>query len=208
MPASSPPPPSGAITASTSGRSSTISSPMVPLPEMKSIVVERMDEPAAHAIRPVLFDRAPAFIVRHLDDGGAEPLDGAQLRRGSGVHHHDAAGRAGQARGERDPLRGVSGADRPDAVRELLPAEVADGVLRSADLEGADRLERLQLEKNLGTGVRVPGSSRRTSGVRMAARYTVSAASRMVSREMRLVVARFRSRSTDGDRSRPFRARQ
>ena len=44
MPASSPPPPIGAITASTSGRSSTISRPIVPLPLMKSIVVERMDE--------------------------------------------------------------------------------------------------------------------------------------------------------------------
>ena len=41
---------------------------------------------------------------------------------GRRVHHHDAAARARQARGQRDPLRGVAGADRPDAVGELLAA--------------------------------------------------------------------------------------
>ncbi len=48
--------------------------------------------------------------------------------------------------GERDALAGVSGAHRPDAVAPLVCAELSDGIVRAADLEGADRLERLELE--------------------------------------------------------------
>ena len=50
MPASRPPPPSGATTASTSGRSSRISRPAVRVAGNEVVVVERMHEVAAHAV--------------------------------------------------------------------------------------------------------------------------------------------------------------
>ena len=53
-------------------------------------------------------------------------------------------------RRERDALRGVAGADRPDAVGELVGRQPADGVVGAADLEGADRLQRFELEEDLG----------------------------------------------------------
>ena len=116
----------------------------------------------------VRLDRAPALVVGRLDDRRAEPLDGAQLGLGRGVHHHHAAARAGLARGERDALRGVAGADRPDAVaRAARRGSRAHGVVGAADLERADRLQRFELEEDL----RAAGRDRRrvgTSGVRTA----------------------------------------
>ena len=49
---------------------------------------------------------------------------------------------------ERDALAGVSGADRPDTITPLVRAELSNGVVRAADLERANRLKRLELEKD------------------------------------------------------------
>ena len=51
------------------------------------------------------------------------------------------ARRAGLARGERHALRGVAGADGPDAVRQRVGGQLRDGVHRAADLERPDRLK-------------------------------------------------------------------
>ncbi len=68
---------------------------------------------------------------------------------GRRVHHHDRAGRAGLPRGVRDTECGVAGADRPDAVGELIGRQLADDVERAANLERADRLEHFELEVEL-----------------------------------------------------------
>ena len=53
------------------------------------------------------------------------------------------------ARGERDALRGVAGADGPDAVFQLVRRELSDDVVGAADLERADRLQHLELQIQL-----------------------------------------------------------
>ena len=58
-------------------------------------------------------------------------------------------------RRERDALRGVAGADRPDALGELARRQLPHGVVGAADLEGADRLQRFELEVDLRV---VPGA--------------------------------------------------
>ena len=110
------------------------------------VVVERMDEMAGHPLRAVLDHGTPALVVRRLHDAGAEPFDGAELGLGCGVHHHHAARRTDLARGERDALRGVTGAHGPDALRQLLRAKLSHRVIRAADLERSDRLQRFELE--------------------------------------------------------------
>src|SRR5687768_4496491 len=116
------------------------------------VVVERMDERAGHAFGPVLLDRAPALLVGTLDDGGAEPFDGPEFRLRRRVHDHDAARRAGGARRQGHTLRGVARAHRPDTSGQLRRGEVADRVVGAANLERTDRLQRFQLEKDLGPG--------------------------------------------------------
>jgi hypothetical protein len=108
-----------------------------------------MDEEAVHPVRPVCFDRAPAFLVRRLDDGRAEPLDGVQLRRRGRVHDEDTARGASHPGGKRHALRGVARADGPDALRELVGRQVSNRVVGAADLERADRLERLEFQEDL-----------------------------------------------------------
>ena len=165
--------------------------PIVPLPLMKS-----SSSNGCTNWPRIRSDRCCSTVRQHssyerLDDRGAEPLDRAQLGLGRGVHHQHAAGCAGPARGQRDALRGVAGADRPDALGQLRRrVSCAHGVLRAADLERADRLQRFELQEDLRPGRRCPpGSSSRTSGVRTPPRRPVSAASRMVSSEMCRVMA-------------------
>ena len=113
-----------------------------------------MDEESRHPIGAVRFDGPPALVVRRADDRCAEPLDGPDFRVGRRVHHHDRCAGAGDPRGERDALCGVAGADRPDALRELLGGELTDRVVRAADLEGTDRLEHLEFQEDVRTARR------------------------------------------------------
>jgi hypothetical protein len=48
----------------------------------EAVVVERVHEMPAHAIRGVRLHRPPALVVGGANDRGAEPLDGADLRVG------------------------------------------------------------------------------------------------------------------------------
>ncbi len=53
-------------------------------------------------------------------------------------------------RGERDALRGVAGADRPDTLREDVRRQLPDQVIGAANLERSDRLQRFELQIQLG----------------------------------------------------------
>ena len=86
-----------------------------------------------------------------------------KLGLGRGVHDEHAAVRARAPGGQGNALRGIAGADGPDAPREVRRRQQADGVARAPDLERSNRLKRLELEIHLG-GVGSVGS--RTSGVR------------------------------------------
>ena len=160
-PASRPPPPSGATIASTSGRSSRISSPTVPLPAMNRSSSNGWTKWPVMRVGAVRFDRAPALVVGGADDRRAEPLDRADLRLGRGVHHHDRAARADLARRERHALRGVAGADGPDAVaRAASGGQLPDDVVGAADLERPDRLQQLRASGTAPASARRQPSSR------------------------------------------------
>ncbi len=105
-----------------------------------------MHEVPGHAIGAVRLYGFPALVVRGADDRRAEPFDGADLRVGRRVHDHHRAARAGFARGQRDPLRGVAGAHGPDAVLQLCGRQLPHDVVRAANLERADRLQRFELQ--------------------------------------------------------------
>ena len=75
------------------------------------------------------------------------------LRRG--VHDEHRTGGAHRPRRERDALGCVAGAHRPDAPGAFPRRELPDGVVRAADLERPDRLQRLQLEVELRGARRV-----------------------------------------------------
>jgi hypothetical protein len=48
-------------------------------------------------------------------------------------------------------LRGIARADRPDAVAELVARELPHGVVCASNLEGSNRLQRFELEEDLGS---------------------------------------------------------
>ena len=131
-----------------------------PVAADEAIVVEGMDELALHPIGLVALDGAPAFLVRHLDDPGAEPLDGAKLGGRRRVHHEHAGRAAGLSRRQGHALGRIPGAHRPDAAGPLRRREVADGVVGAADLERADRLQRFELEIQVSRGFRLQAEAR------------------------------------------------
>ena len=136
-----------AMTASTSGRSSTISSPAVPFPLMKS-----SSSKGGRSVRSCDPSRGPRPCASTPRNPRGRSWRRADRWRGFSrpgrVHHHDAAPDARLARGERDPLRGVSGTDRPHAVGELLSRQAADRIVGAANLEGPDGLQSLELEED------------------------------------------------------------
>ena len=148
-PDSRPPPPSGATIADDVGQIFENLESGGGVARDEAVVVERVDEVSGHPVGRVRLDRFPALVVGGADDRRAEPLDRANLRVGRGVHHHHRAARPGLARGERYALGRVAGADRPDAVAQLRRRELADDVVGAANLEGADRLQRLELQVQL-----------------------------------------------------------
>ena len=64
------------------------------------------------------------------------------------------------ARGECDALRRISGAYRPDPLPDGSARQLANHVLRSANLERADRLKRRELEKDFRIRGRRAGGRR------------------------------------------------
>ena len=122
------------------------------VPGDELVIVEWVDEASRHAVRPVGFDNLPAFVVGGPDDGGAEPFDRRDLCCGRRLHHHHRTRQAGDARRQGDALRRIPGAHRPDTFAGLGRIELPDDVVRPADLERSDRLQRFELQENLGAG--------------------------------------------------------
>ena len=113
-----------------------------------------MDEGAWDAGIAAVAEGLPPAVEGHLDHPTAEALDGSDLGVGR---------RVGSDHGARDPqparvpgraLGHVAGARREHACRQLPRAQLGHDVGRPADLEGADRLQVLELEIDLR--LRVP----------------------------------------------------
>ncbi len=108
-----------------------------------------MDEEPRHALELAGRENAEPGFERSLDHAGAEPLDGGQLgfrrmiRRDDGALHAQPAGVPG------DALRHVAGAGGPDPLCQLLARHGEHGVTRAAQLEGANRLQILELQVDL-----------------------------------------------------------
>ena len=103
----------------------------------------------------------PPALVGHLHDPAAEPLDRVELRLRRLLGGDDRCRDAELAGGPRDSLRHVAGADRDDALRRLGRGRAADRIRGAADLEGADRLQVLELEPDLCRRVHLQTDERR-----------------------------------------------
>ena len=136
----------------------------MPLPAITVQVVDGMDEQAGGAVEAAFDEDAPPVVVGQLDDVAAEALDRRQLRLGRALRDDDRRLHAAQARRVGDSLRHVAGARGDDAVGQLLLGGLEHRVAGAADLEGVDRLERLELEIDLRVGVGVEPDERRPDG--------------------------------------------
>ena len=114
------------------------------------VVVERMDEVAAHAIGAVRFDGPPAFVVGGADDRGAEPLDGADLRLRRRVHHHHRARAPTSRAANATPCAALPALTVQTPSRSSLGRQLADDVVGAANLERSDRLQQFELQVQLG----------------------------------------------------------
>ena len=144
------------------GRSSTTSSPIVPLP---AITCRSLNGWTNAPRRPGIprAENAEPLVDRHRDDARAQTLDRRELRLGGRVGHHDggrdAPGRCAYhatpwamfpALAVHTPLATSSSAS--DSMRA-----------RAADLERSDRLQDLELQVDLGVGkIGVQTDDRRT----------------------------------------------
>ena len=134
-PAASPPPPSGAITASTSGRSRMILSPAMPLPAMN-----RSSSKGWTKQPPIRSDACVSTVRQHSSYVARTILAPSRSIASSFVTGAVSttiyrARHACHARRQRDPLRRVVRADRPDASAGIRGRQPPDHVKRASDLE-------------------------------------------------------------------------
>ena len=115
-----------------------------------------MDEGPLDAFDGALVHRPPGDVERHFDDARAEIAHPFDLRLGRGVDRDDRARNAVLARGVRDALPRISGADGPHPFRPLLRREHGHGIGGAADLERVDRLQVVELEPDLRRRRAVP----------------------------------------------------
>jgi hypothetical protein len=113
------------------------------------VVAEGVHEPAVQALVLVCPKRLVPLLERDRDHVRAEPPDRGDLRLWSRLGEHDRAVHAVLTRPPRHALGHVPGARRPDSVLELVRRGERQRVPRAAQLEGADRLEVLELEVDL-----------------------------------------------------------
>ena len=149
MPHVSPPPPYGTTTASTSGRSSRISSPIVPLPAITAGSLNACTNRPLEAVVLPRPEDLPPLVERHRDDLRPQAPNRGQLRLRSRVRDDARAADAETSRPPGDALSHVAGARGPDAAARAPRVRRARARFRSAQLEGADRLEVLELEVDL-----------------------------------------------------------
>ena len=109
-------------------------------------IVEGVDEGGLDAGVGAGFEGAPPVGERREDDAPAQAFDGADFGGGRGIGRDDGGGHADAARAERDALRHVAGGRSQHAAIEEMPRSPRHDVGGAADLEGADRLEVLELQ--------------------------------------------------------------
>ena len=126
----------------------------------EGVIFERMDEGAVHGGVGAVAEGLPTLIVGSLDDLAAETADGVELGLRGGFDHEDFRGHAGAASCEGDALGSVAGADGPHTAAALVFGEKANGVPGSANLEGSDGLQALELEPDFGGAVVVEADER------------------------------------------------
>src|SRR5215831_6399609 len=106
----------------------------------------------------------PAFVHWRLSDPGAQPPNSVELGLWCRVHDQDIRAHTENLCCERDPLRRIARADRPDASRAILRLQQRDCIECAADLERTNRLQGLKLEINFtGHIVRIEPHQRRTN---------------------------------------------
>ena len=130
----------------------------------EGVIFKGVDEGAVHGGMGALAEGLPALIPGSFDHFAAETADGVELGLRGGFDHEDFRGDAGAASGEGYALGSVAGADGPDAAAALVFGEKADGVPGSANFEGADGLQALQLEIDFGGAVVVEADERSADG--------------------------------------------
>ena len=178
MPHARPPPPYGTTTVSNSSRSSASSRPIVPLPAMTASSANGVHEQPLHRRVPPRREHVEPLVDRDLQDLPTEPAGGAELRLRRSLGHHDRARHAELARAPGDALRHVPGARRPEAVADEFGIGHEHGVRGTAQLEGADGLEQLELEPDLRGRLGVePDERRGTTTSRMRSRAASISAS-------------------------------
>jgi hypothetical protein len=98
-------------------------------------------------------DRAPPVVVGELHDLAAKPLDRSQLCLGRVVGNGDDRVQRELAPDPGHALSHVAGAGGEQAAGAPLLRRAHDRVRGATNLERVDRLERLQLEVDLGRGL-------------------------------------------------------
>ena len=149
MPQMSPPPPYGAMTASTSGKSSRISRPITPGAGHHVRIAVGMNAFAGRAVALAGQEHRFQLCHRQLDRRRAIPDDVRQLHPRHKVRNVDSRWNPERAGRPGDGLRHVAGAHGPDAVRQGGFALLRHRVVGAAQLEGANRLQAFQLEVDL-----------------------------------------------------------
>src|SRR6185437_5054604 len=104
----------------------------------------RMDEQGVDSFVAAVDHRLPPDLVWDEHDLGAERLDAVELRARSVLGRDDGRMDAELARRPADTLRHVAGARGDDVLRRLC----AHRIEGTAQLERADRLQRLELEED------------------------------------------------------------
>ena len=164
IPVVSPPPPHGIRTASKSSRSSTSSSPIVPFPAMTGVVLDGMDEVAVDAVAEVALARRPSRPTtrpRDAHDPAAEALDCGELRHRRVVGTTIVAGMPSSRAIHATPCAMFPVLVVTTPSRSCVRRRAQDRVRRAAELEGADRLQVLELEPDLGGRVDLEPDERR-----------------------------------------------
>ena len=112
-----------------------------------------MDEGRVNPRVAAVGEGLPPAVERNLDDAATEPLDRLDLGVGRVVRRDDGAGDPQAAGVPGGALRHVAGAGDEDALGQLGLRHRTHRIGGTADLEGADRLEILELEVDVGRRV-------------------------------------------------------
>jgi hypothetical protein len=112
-----------------------------------------MYEDTRHAFSTAAAERLKELLHRNRDDGRSKPPDCCQLGFWGGIGHYDRALDSELSRAPSGSLGHVARTGGPDALTQLLRLHLGEKVDRSADFEGAYRLEVLQLQIDFSRGV-------------------------------------------------------